>query len=833
MHSRSFPVVPGLALILFLGAFHPLSAQRPSAPAIGKVLGKVLDATTKKPAEYATVAIYTVANDSLLGGTIVRPNGDFILENLPLGKLRLNVSFIGYRPLVRELTLTRDRMQQDLGNLVLEPDAEVLKEFEVTGDKSTSVMSVDRRVFNVEKDLSSQGGTAVDVMKTIPGLSVDVEGNVQLRGSNPQLLIDGRPTAMSLDQIPSEEIERVELITNPSVAFDASTTGGILNVILKKNTKPGYNGQVQGGVGTNDRYQAGVNLNVRDGRWGFNGSFNYNTGRDLTDASTRRTDRSAGEEVGFFDQDTESNSMRDMYGGRLGVDYQLNNRNTLTFSQAFRSRNNEGTDEQLFTTYGAGREVLSRGRQVNYSKNDSYGLTSQLMLRHTSPKEGKEWIIDFTYNSSGRDSRGDQDLYSFGTNGSPLSDSPRLQDNLGGSRYDTYNLQADFVDPVKEGTKLEYGLKSQTRFDNTYLNVRVTSPSIGTSVLDTALSNDFDITDLINAAYFNWSQQLTARWSMMAGVRLEATWFETELRGKDQRFSYKYPDGTTDLDRALFPSLYFVRRWEGSQREFQVNFSRKISRPRFWQVTPFIMFSDARNVRIGNPTIAPEMSNLAEVNHLLPFLKGKATWLTSVYGRYSNDVITSFASPLSTDSTILLNTFVNGSFSTTAGWENILKVDPMQGLQITLSGTLQYTDVALTREQGDARNQGTNWDSKLVVNYRFLKDWTMQVNGEYESPEIQPQGRSLSQYGVDASVGHDFNRKLTGVLSVNDVFFTRRWGNRVDTPFIYQENFRRREMRFVRFTLTWKFGEQNMSLFRKRGSQPRQDPGSGGGEMDF
>jgi hypothetical protein len=140
--------------------------------------------------------------------------------------------------------------------------------------------------------------------------------------------------------------------------------------------------------------------------------------------------------------------------------------------------------------------------------------------------------------------------------------------------------------------------------------------------------------------------------------------------------------------------------------------------------------------------------------------------------------------------------------------------------------------VALTRSQGNARNQGTNWDAKLVANYRFLKDWTMQLNGEYDSPRIMPQGRGLAQYGMDASVSHDFNRKLTGVLTVNDVFFTRRWGGLVDTPFIYQEDFRRREMRFVRFTLTWKFGEQNMSLFRKRPAQPR-DPGNGGGEMDF
>lgn len=806
---------------------------RGAMPSIGSVYGKVIDPSTGKPAEFATVTIKAERGDSLLGGTIVRSNGDFLVEKLPLIPMKVIVSFIGYKAQEIPVTLSRDKMERDLGNIALQPDAEILQEFEVTGEKRTSVMQVDRRVYNVDKDLTTQGSSAVDVMKNIPGLSVDVEGNVQMRGSNPQLLIDGRPTSMTLDMIPADDIERVELITNPSAAFDASTTGGILNVVLKKSTKPGYFGQLQAGIGSNQRYQLGGNVNVKDGRWAFNLSYNFNTGNNVTNGLTRRTDRRFGESTGFFDQDTRSESGRIMNGGRIGADYQISNRSTITVSQSMRAFSNDGTDRQEFSTYGPGRELLNRGEQINTTESERMGLTSQIMFRHKSPKEGKEWSMDLTYNSSERNSRGDQDLYSYTPSGSLAFDSPRLQDNIGKSRTNAITFQADFINPISEKTKLEYGVKSNIAPDNTSLEVFVTSPTLGTNVRDTSLSNDYVIQDIINAAYINWSQKLSDRWSMMAGFRFEQTLFETRLKGKDQSFRYIYPDGTEDLARALFPSLYLVRRWEGSDRELQVNFSRKISRPRHWQIVPFIMFSDARNIRIGNPAIAPEMSNLAEVNHLLPFLKGKATWLTSVFGRYTTDVITSYASPLPSDTTILLSTFINGAYSTTGGWENVIKVDPIQGLQITLSGTVQYTSVALANAQGGTRNQGSNWNSKLMVNYRFLKDWVAQVNGEYESPWIQAQGRSLSQYGVDASVSHDFNKKLTGVLSVNDVFFTRRWGNIVETPLLFQESFRRREMRFVRFTLTWKFGEPNTSLFRKRGQQQREPGQSGGGEMDF
>ena len=811
-----------------------LLAQRPGGNGmpIGRVYGKVLDATTKKPAEFATVSVKLVRNDSLLGGTIVRTNGDFSIEDLPLAQLKVSISFIGYTTTEQEVTLSREHMERDLGNIMLAPDAELLKEVEVVGERSTMQMQVDRRVFNVEKDLSVVGGSGVDVMKNVPGLSVDVEGNVQMRGSSPLILVDGRPTSLTLEQIPAEEIERVEVITNPSVAFDANTTGGIINVVLKKNTKPGYSGQVQAGVGTNDRYQVGANVNVKDGRWGFNLSYNYNTSSNNTDGLTRRTDRLSGE---FFDQDNTSLSTRTMHGGRLGIDYQLSNRNMISASGGFRVHDMSGEDQQDYTVEAPGGEIIEYGSQINTSRSNTNSANAQIAFRRKSPKEGKEWSADLTYNTWLRDSRSDMDQYGFEPGGDYLQGSPRLQDNIGGSTFDEIVFQSDFADPINEKNKLEWGVKGQYKLDNTFIDVFLTSPEIGENVLDTSLTNDYEITDIINAAYFNWSRKLTDRWSMQAGLRFEQTWFVTELRGKDQTFSYKYPDGLENIERALFPALYLSRKWDGSTRELQVNFSRKINRPRFWQIMPFIMFSDSRNVRIGNPAIAPEMSNIGEVNHLLPFMKGKASWLTSVYSRYTTDVITSFATPLPSDTTILLNTFVNGSHEVTGGWENVLKIEPVQGLQFTLSGLLQYTNVALNAAQGGARNEGYNWEAKALVNWRFMKDWTVQLNGEYESPEITPQGRRMEQYYMDASLSHDFTKRLTGVLSVNDVFYTNRWGNILETPFLYQENFRRREQRFVRFTLTWKFGEQNASLFRRnRQQQQQREPGGGGGgEGDF
>lgn len=815
----------GLPLLAQPPAGMPPSAGRP--PAVGKVYGRVLDAATRKPAEFATVAVRLQRNDSLLGGTIVRTNGDFSVENLPLAPIVVEVSFIGYAASTHQVALGPGTREVDMGNLMLEPDAQVLKEVEVTGRASQVVMKADRRVFNVDRDLSTRGGTGVDVMKNVPGVNVDGEGNVELRGGSPQILIDGRPSTITLDQLPSEEIERVEVITNPSVAFDASSTGGIINVVLKKNTKPGYFGQLQAGIGTNDRYQASGSLNVKEGRLGVNLNYNYNTSGNVTNGYTERTDLLNGQVDRRYRQDGENSSFHTMHGGRLGLDYELSNRNTISLVQSVRAMKRGGNEEQVFRTVTAGSEPVSNGRQYNTNDNQNMSLSTQLMFRRKTPKEGREWTADVNYNRWERDSYSGFNTETFSPGGGHLAFSPRVQDNEGGAFTQTFRAQFDVVDPLSERTKLEWGAMGYHTDDHTWLNVFLSTPELGQMVVDTNQTNDYWITDDVYAAYVNVNHRLNARWTMQGGVRFEGSWFEADLKGKDRTIGYKYPDGTEDLGKALFPAVYFARRWENSQRELQINFSRKIRRPRFWQIMPFVQFADSRNIRIGNPALAPEMNNMAEINHLLPIQGGNGSWLTALYGRYVENVFSAVATPLESDPDVLVNTWVNGRSSFEYGWENILRVKLAPKLVTTLSTGLEYRDMQVGRGTGLA-NSGFNGNGKLLVSYEWGRQWSAQVNGEYRSPMIIPQGRRLSSYGVDASVSKEFNKRWSAVLSARDIFFTRRWGNTYETAMFLQESSSQHEMRNVRFTLTWKFGEYDASMFRRRA--PRSEPSMRGAE---
>ena len=814
-----------------------VSAQRPGGlgqrTSAVRVYGRVIDSSTRKGAEFATVNLLAASKDSTIGGALAEENGDFSIDAVPSGSYRLRIASMGYTTFQKPVTIAAGGTEQDLGNLLFEPAATTLEPAEVTAERAQSQLLVDRRVYNVDKDLNVRGGNGLDVMKNVPGLSVDADDNVQLRNGSPQIMVDGRPSALTLDQIPADEIEQVEVITNPGVAFDASSSGGIINVVLKKSTRPGYNGQMQVNAGSNGRYGGNASLNVKDGRWAWTLSGNASVNDNRTRSSTLRDTYGEGSLLAAFRQTGTTRNKRMHYGGRLGAEVKVSNRSTITFSGNARGRGYESGDDLDWTERDGSGALIGNGGQLNDGRNEGDELSAQGGFKHKTPVEGREWSTDFTYNRSRRESRTGFNTSTFGSTGEPIPGGARTQTSTGSTEGDQVTWQFDMSDPRNERTKFDYGLRSNVRLERSILDVIVgTDTSAAQS--DPDLSNDYRITDVVNAAYLNWTHKLNANWGVQAGLRAEQTWFEADVRGpadgRRNTFAYKYPNGTDDLARALFPALYFSRKWEGS-REFQVNFSRKISRPNFFQVMPFIMFSDTRNIRLGNPALAPEFISLAEVNHLLPFKKNpRSNWLTSLFARHTDNVITSFAYPLPENDDILVNSWINGDESSTYGWENTVKLELAKTAQLTLGGTVQHVEVGA----GAIRNNGWMANAKANFNMRLPKDWSFQINGEYEGKRPQPQGYAIPNGGVDVSASKDFGTHWSSQLTVNDVFYTRLWGTILDTPGLYQETERRREMRFVRVNLTWKFGEQDASLFRRKDrNTQRRDPGAAGGEGDF
>ncbi|MFL5752495.1 MAG: outer membrane beta-barrel protein, partial [Bacteroidia bacterium] len=618
-----------------------------SMPNIGRLYGKIQDAKTKEPVEFASVALFVFDKDSVLAGVLAKSNGDFSLDNLPaMGAFRLKISFIGYKPIEQKIFINPQKIEQDLGNIKLEPDEALLNEVTITGEKSTFTMSIDRKIYNVDKDISVRGGTALDVMKNVPSVNVDVDGNATLRNSATQIYVDGRPTALTLAQIPADQIDRVEVITNPSVKFDAGTTGGILNIVMKKNTKPGYNGMVMGGIGSSNsdaspnRYNGMGNFNIKENPFNFSLMYNYNTQQNLSKGFTKRTDRSNGVDYGNYEQNNLTDMSNTFQFGRLAIDYYVNNRNTLTLSENIVSGKFNTLDKQDFTqNYSIAALPGYFGNKVNDQRSGFTNYTTQLQYKRTYPKQGQEWTADLNHNytSSAFENHFNTDRFDLAS-GNAYSSYTDRQIIKGGTEASQFTFQTDYVNPINEYTKIEFGARSYYKKSSNVSNASyMITPE--TEVKDSFNSNHYSIDDMVNAAYINYTGK---KWGIgyQAGLRFEQSYYAGTITDKNQHFSYSYPSGSGNIMKSLFPGIYLSKKFQHNQ-EVQMNFSRKINRPNFFQLMPYIMFADLKNIRIGNPQLTPEFINKAEINYNV--IKGKTNFLSSGYFNYTESPITNMS----------------------------------------------------------------------------------------------------------------------------------------------------------------------------------------------
>ncbi|MBL7902564.1 MAG: outer membrane beta-barrel protein [Bacteroidia bacterium] len=803
----------------------------------GRVYGKIVDASTQKPVEYASVVVLWHNKDSLLGGSLTAENGDFSIDNLPpMGGFRIKVTQIGYQTYTSKFYIQLpNKIEVDLGDIALKIDQKLLSEVDVVAEKAQVTMNIDKRVYNVDKDMSVRGGTAVDAMKNVPGVSVDADGNAQLRNQSPSIFVDGRPSNLTLQQIPADQIDRIEVITNPSVKYEAQATGGILNIILKKNLKPGYNGIAMGNVGTNDRYGAMLNLNVKEGKWNFSGMYNFNQAFNDTKGFTDRIqlNDSTNLATAYFNQDNAVR-MKNMFNfGKLGVDYNLTNRDMVSFNAMLVAGEFDTEDNQDYNILDADQVERVYGFRQNEQFAKFQNYNGQLLYKKTYPKAGKELSADFNYNYTNSNNG-----YLFTTNDHPVDSVNSIpvsyQKNEGASNANQVVFQLDFVNPHSETKKFEAGIRSfyktSVSSNDTY-NATVTEENY---TRDSIMSNRYVINDMVNAAYVNYNDKTIWNISYQAGLRFEQSYYEGIITDRNESFSYRYPSGSAeDIMKSLFPGIYLSKKTDKGH-EWQLNFSRKIKRPNFFQLMPFVMFSDRQNIRIGNPELKPEFRNIAELNYNKVFEKGN--YLGSVYMRYEEQPITNVAYPSLTSPNVLVNTFVNGENSVQYGTEHTIKHTFFKNLDAMLNvhGYYIYMKGLVVPTEPEVTAQGPAFDAKATLGYKFPKQLTLQVNGGYRSPQVLLLGNTLDMYYMDISLNKMIGTKWVLNATLSDVFNTKRMGTHYETPYYIQDMSRRREQRFFRFSVTYIFGKMDASIFKKGKQMRNQDNQQGGQDgLDF
>lgn len=814
-----------ILLLIFVWCCTTLFAQKSDlskTSETGHVYGKIMDSKTKESIPFASVII--LKKDSLIAGNLTRNNGEFSIDHLPFGKFNFTVKSIGYKTIQKSISITPQNEDQDIGNIPMELDETLLKEVEVETQKSAVEMNIDRKVFNVDKNITSKGGTATDIMKNIPSVTLDENGTARLRQNAAAIYIDGRPTTLTLDQIAADQVERVEVITNPSAKFEANASGGIINIVMKSTTKPGYYGVVSAGIGTNDHYNGMASINVKEKPIGFSLTYNYTNFKNPIEAYNYRTNLYNGSITGFYNADNNKVFQNTFNTGSAGLDYYINNRNTISLSENMTIGDFNTRENQIFKLGISQDSIISSGSRITNSTTHFENLTTKLRYKKTFPKKGKELTSDINYNILNINSHNDFTTDTYNSSGVLFPNNPDLQNTEGLNKGHTYTLQADYIDPLNDSSNLELGIRSNFKESTVFLDASYFSYYSFRDTIDPSLTNRYKVKDIVNAAYINYSFRYR-KINYMIGLRMEQSFYEgTLFNNSNSTFQYSYPGNFNNIMKALFPSIFISKKLTQKQ-SLQVNISRKIGRPDMRQLSPNISSSDRKNYSIGNPLLAPEFHTLAEINFNHYFNKGNL--LITLFFRNTQNPMTNFSYKFPSDSSILVNTTINGKQSNTLGTDNTFKYMLMKELEATLNLNLFYMNVDASYNNTSFSNNGFYYNSKLKLNYRLPKSWSVQLSGNYESPRIIPQGKEKELYFVDCGISKEFYKFITFTGSVSDLFDSKGKGNYLTTDQYIQNYWSRRETRYIKFTCMITFGKADTPIFKKR-AQAQQSETEGG-----
>ncbi|NVO11526.1 MAG: TonB-dependent receptor [Bacteroidales bacterium] len=775
----------------------------------GTFKGSVIDETTNLPVEYANVILYKMRDSSMVTGGVTDMKGNFSIDKVPFGRYYVDFKFIGYKNnRVNNVMINPRQPDLTLGIVKLTPVSQNMEGVVVTGQKSMLQTNLDKKVINVDRNISAEGGTALDIMRTIPSVDVDVQGNVSLRGStNLTILVDGKPSQItSLDELPASIVQSVEVITNPSVRYDPDGLSGILNIVLKKKKTPGYHGMVNLNAGTGDKYSGTINMNIRQGKFNYFGNFDYrhfhSTGSSITNLL-------------YSTNDLKSDSEKDNRDGlsnnfRGGIDYFINPKNTLSLAGSINVRDfNESNNAiTLFNTNPFSTQNSSEKNKMN-------GKELTVNYKKTFDTPGEELSADVLYSAYDRNS--DQNIF---RTDNILHNDKSNTDGINNS----LTFQADFVKPIGNGGRLETGLKGIVRKQdaNYTFSTFLTSTN---EWKDTAnLSNQFTFNDQIYAGYAIYSNTIGPI-SYQGGIRVE-----DQLKKIEQRTQNK----TVNISLFnYFPSAHV--KWDVNKTNaFQISYSKRVNRPSGRVLNPFINVENIYNVNYGNPYLKPEFTSSYELGHSLNFEKANIN--TTLFYRRTTDKITQITTRYpgpTIDQDTLKSTYTNLASGSTLGVEvvatqtftNWFKANGSFSFFKANLDTYKYTyrynykDTTISY----SASQSNSWTAKMTASFNITKNLELQLNGNYRSPVItgisgggdrgpggpggggggNAQGKSKEIYWLDLGLRYNIlKNKATLTLRVSDVFNTRSFkSNTYGSDFTtYQEMRQESQVIFLGFS---------------------------------
>ncbi len=763
------------------------------------VNGKLVDDKTGGPLEYGTVSFYNAKDSSLVTGGITDFEGTYQLTIAP-GTYYLVAQFVSYKSkTVSGIQIPREQQLYTISPITLSQDVETLAEVVVTGKKQEMEMLLDKRVFNVGVDVSNTGRSAAEILDRVPSVAVDQEGNVSLRGSsNVRILIDGKPSGLvglsdsdGLRLLQGNLVESIEVITNPSARYQAEGQAGIINIILKKERKAGFNGGISLNTGYPNDHGISANLNYRANNFNFFGNYGLNYRRSPGEGYERRRQ---------FDADTTTYLNRDFdfeRGGisnnvQFGAEYYFNDKTVLTGSMLIRRSDENNDRNTYYAEFDQNQDLQERSVRTDNEEETEQSREYTLSFRKNFKREKQEFNFDIQYRNNTE--LEESDLYEETIFSEGLGNTPLIQTSRNDEGERDFLIETFYVHPYAENGILEFGLRSNfRRVGNDYLVQE--QNDLGEFDPLYNFSNDFQYDESIQAAYFIVGNTKD-RWSWQLGMRGEYTDIQTDLVPLDPNEEEVV---NTKNYFNLFPSASLNYKLAG-ENSLQASYSRRLSRPGFWILNPFSNFSDPRYLRTGNPDLDPVYTDSYEIGYLLNWSTGSL--FSSVYYRHSTgewERITTVD-----DEGVSTSFPVNLSTEDAVGFELTYSQDLAEWWTINANANIYYSETdgvySDVRYYAEAFSANGRLNSKFTVWDKF----DIQMNYRYRAPRNTTQGSRKSFNTLDIGLSTDMlNGNATLVMNVNDVFNTGVYRGITEGENFYSESEYRR--RFRQFTLNFTY----------------------------
>lgn len=790
----------------------------------GKISGVVTDSTTRKPVEYATVALMAMASDKPVDGAVCDDKGKFAIRNIAPGKYRVVISFIGYETKTIPVTITDKNNEINLGEINISVTAEILNEVVVEGQKSLIEERVDRTIYNAENDATARGGDASDVLKRVPMLTVDMDGNVSLRGNqNIQVLINNKPSTIiasnigdALKQIPADQIKSVEVITAPSARYDAEGSAGIINIITKKNTLQGLTMNIDTGIGLRGS-NLGLSGNYRRKKMGFSlGGFGramYNVTGKFENEQSRFNQ--SGEVISTTTQSASTLNRRSFGSYTLGWDYDINEKNFMTASIRYGLRNGRRTQDNLFE-----ESILQSGTFTSirdtWNKENGNSVDASLTFTHLFEVKQRELSFQGQFSRNNADNEFFSQLIEGNTPGQGT-----IFTNINDSHNEEVTVQVDYQTPIGTNQMVEVGAKDIMR--RVYSDFNTTG----------AQSNNLNYDQNVVGAYLSYTLTMNKGYSLKAGTRYEYTTIN----------AYSATENNIEIPSygVVVPSVNFSKKLKDN-KTLKFSYNRRIQRPSIRFLNPNTTYEQNQNFTVGNPRLDPEFTNNFEVGYST-FIKGTSLNFTA-FARNTNDAIQSLRQSANDGTNAIATTFDNIGTENAYGTSMFANVN-IGKLSLNGGGDLYYAMLSNNSpdERFSASNEGWVVSGRLFGGYTLSKGWAAQFFAFGRGRNINLQGYQGNFAMYSLGFRKDFNNKKgsLGLAGENFVTPSIRIRSETITPEVRQFNVNTLNNISVRVTFSYRIGKMSMDQRPRRraksinnddmkeGGDGGMDAGGGGG----